>query len=125
MQSLKQQHGMTAIGWLLVLLLIVVFSLGIIKLVPIYMGSFKITSALESLKKDPMAVGKQPADIKKLLLNRFDIDMLQEVTPDEITVTRGDKVYNVRVEHQFKEQMLDNLYVVLLADESVEIPIAQ
>lgn len=125
MHSLKQQHGMTAIGWLLVLLLIVIFSLGIIKLVPIYMGSFKISSALESLKKDPTVIGKQPAEIKKMMLNRFDIDMLQAVTPDEITVTRGDKVYNVHVEHQFKEQMLDNLYVVLIADESVEIPMAQ
>jgi Domain of unknown function (DUF4845) len=125
MRSLKQQHGMTAIGWLLVLTLIIVISLLIIKILPIYMNTFKITSALNSLKTDQLAQGKSATELKKMLLNRFDIDMLQVVTADEITVTRGDHVYNVRVEHQFKEEMLTNLYIVLVVDEAVDIPIQQ
>ncbi|MBI3561351.1 MAG: DUF4845 domain-containing protein [Gammaproteobacteria bacterium] len=125
MYRLKQQRGMTAIGWLLVLAIIILASLIFIKLVPMYLNTFKITSALNSLKSDPMAQGKPPSELKKLLLNRFNIDMLPDITADEITVTHGDRSYNVRVEHQFKEQMLGDLYVVLFVDESADVPTGQ
>lgn len=123
MQRLEKQRGMTGIGWLLVLLIILVTALIFIKLVPMYMDNFKVTSALESLKTDQQARGKQPHEIKKLLLNRFNIDMLPQVAAEDITVTRQENTYNVRVETQFKENMFGGLYVVLLVDEAVEIPL--
>ncbi len=125
MRSLKQQQGMTAIGWLIVLLLIVVIALLVIKIMPMYLNTFKVSSALNSLKTDVTVQGKSALEIKKMLINRFDIDMLQVITPDEIDVTRGDHAYNVHVGHEFKEPLITNLYITLVVDEAVDIPMQQ
>ena len=52
MHSLKRQNGMTAIGWMFVLLLIGFFALLALKMVPVYMEYFKVAQSLESLVKD-------------------------------------------------------------------------
>jgi hypothetical protein len=122
MRSLTQQKGMTAIGWLLVLVMIIFSSLIIIKIVPMYLNGYKITSALSSLKADPMARGKQPHELRTLLLRRLDIDMLTDIKAQDIIVTRQKDSYLVQIDYQLKQQLFGNMYVVVIFDESAEVP---
>ncbi len=122
MRSMAQQKGMTAIGWLFVLVLIVFFSLITIKIVPIYLNGYKITSALSSLKADQMARGKQPHELRTLLLRRLDIDSLTDIKAQDIIITRQKDAYLVQVDYQIKQQLFGNMYVVVIFDESAEVP---
>ena len=63
-------------------------------------------------------------EIKIFLLNHFEYKMLKEVTANEIMVSQGDHTYNVRIVHQLKEQMVGNWYIILIVDESVDVPIS-
>ncbi len=122
MRSMAQQKGMTAIGWLFVLVLIVFLSLIPIKIVPLYLNAYKITSALSSLKADQMARGKQPHELRTLLLRRLDIDSLTDIKAQDIIITRQKDSYLVQVDYQIKQQLFGNMYVVVIFDESAEVP---
>lgn len=127
MHRLKQQHGMTMIGWILFLALIIAISVPAIKIIPMYFNYLKVNNALKDLKTDLIILRKTatPAEIRKLLLTTFNDRILEEVTVDEITVSQGDHAYNVRIRHQFKEQMVGNWYIILIVDESVDVPMQQ
>jgi hypothetical protein len=124
MRRLKQQDGMAMIGWILLIGLIITISVLALKILPMYRYSFQILFALRDLKADQTLQIKKatPEEIKKILFTEFDYKSLKEITTDEITVSQGDNSYNVRIRHQLKEQVVGNWYIVLIIDESVDIP---
>ena len=48
---------------------------------------------------------------------------MPEITADEITVTQSYDKYNVRITHQYKEQIMEDKYFTLNIDKSVDMPI--
>ena len=124
MRRFKQQDGMAMIGWILLIGLIITISVLALKILPMYRYSFQILFALRDLKADQTLQIKKatPEEIKKILFTEFDYKSLKEITTDEITVSQGDNAYNVRIRHQLKEQVVGNWYIVLIIDESVDIP---
>ena len=100
MGNLKKQKGMTAIGWLLVLLLVVVFSIVAIKLIPMYLDSFKVTSSLESLSNDSKAKGKSGREIRQLLMKRLDVNMVSDVTASDVSVSRSREGVVVEIDYE-------------------------
>lgn len=125
MRILKQQNGMTMIGWLLLLGLIIGISLPIIKVIPIYIASSQINYALQSLKSELAKLRKTatPEEIKKMLLTDFNLEILSEMTAAEITVKQVDNKYKIRIQHKFKGPIFSDVYIVF--DKSVDIPIQQ
>ena len=122
MISMKKQRGMTAVGWILVLMLIVVFTIVGLKLIPMYLDTFKVTSSLESLVDDPKAKGRPAIEIRKLLLKRLDINMVTDVSAQDITISRTRSGITVEVDYEARRSLFGNLYMVIVYNESVEIP---
>ena len=123
MRSLKQQQGMTAIGWILLLGLIIIISLPAMKIIPMYLNSLKITYTLKDLKSKLSERGETitPDEIKKLLLTLLDDKMLKEIIADEITVSQENQVCKVRIQHEYKKQIAGNWYIVLEINDIVNL----
>jgi hypothetical protein len=121
MGNINKQKGMTAIGWLLVLLLVVVFAIVGIKLIPIYLDSFKVTSSLESLSNDSKAKGKSGLEIRKLLMKRLDVNMVSDVTASDVSVSRSREGIVVEVDYEARRALFGNLHMVLVYNHSVVI----
>ena len=122
MQSTKKQRGMTAIGWLLVLVLVLVFAIIFIKLVPVYLDGYKVYSSLASLEEDRSAHGKPPQELRKLFLKRLDINMVTDVRPEDITFSRDRNGTRVEVDYEARRQLFGNMYVVVAFNKAVVIP---
>jgi len=122
MRNTKNQRGMTAIGWLLVLVLVLVFAIVFIKLVPVYIDGYKTYSSLASLEEDNSAHGKSPLEIRKMLMKRLDINMVTDVGKDDITFTRDRNGTKVEVDYEVRRQLFGNMYVVIVFNKSVVIP---
>ena len=122
MSNMKKQKGMTAIGWMLVLALIAVFAIVGLKLIPLYIDSFKVTASLESLQEDPKVKGKSRLEIRKLLMKRLDVNMVNDVTAQDITISKNRNGIVVEVDYEARRQMFGSLHVVLVYNKSVEIP---
>jgi hypothetical protein len=125
MPGLKQQGGMTTIRWILLISFIIFISVPVaLKILPMYRYSFQITSTLRDLKADQTLQIKKvtPEEIKKILFIEFENKALKEIAINEITVSQLDNAYNVRIRHHLREQIVGNWYIVLIIDESADIP---
>ena len=121
MKRLTNQKGMTAIGWLFVLVLVLVFAIIAIKLIPMYLDGFKVYSSLESLQNDSQAKGKPAIEIRKLLMRRLDVNMVNDVSPQDISITRSRNGVTVSVDYEARRSLFGNLSVVVAFKKSVEI----
>lgn len=122
MSKMKRQKGMTAVGWVFVLLLIMVFAIVGIRLFPMYMDSFNVSTSMESLITDPQARGKSAIQIRTLLMKRLDINMVKDVDTQNVTISRNRYGITLEVEYEARRPLFGNLYLVLAYNKSVEIP---
>ncbi len=122
MKSIRQQMGMTAIGWIFVIALVVTIAIVLIKLVPVYMGGFSMYQTLDSLKTDNAAHGKSALELRKMLLKRLDVSMVKDVKSQDITFSRNKGNIIVEVDYEARRQLFGNLYAVVVFNKSVEIP---
>jgi uncharacterized protein YlxP (DUF503 family) len=122
MKSIKNQRGMTPIGWILVFALIAFFVLLALKLVPVYISGFKVTSILESLKENQEIATMSPRQIMTSLNKRFDIDMVTGIEPDDIYIEKAGGVMTITVDYEIRKNFIGNIDFLITFNKSVEVP---
>ena len=119
MRSIKHQHGMTAIGWLLVLVIIGFFVLLALRMVPAYLDYYKVVSTLDGLTSE--SGFSNPREIRKLLERRFEISYVDAITPQDVEIKpKGDK-FIVTAAYEKSEHIMANVYVVMDFEKMVEV----
>ncbi|MDD3447701.1 MAG: DUF4845 domain-containing protein [Gammaproteobacteria bacterium] len=114
------QRGMTAIGWLIVLGLVAFFALLVLRLTPVYLEHYKVTSALQSLHEEPFITRKDPSEIMKLLMRRLDIDDVDRVKRDNVKIENQQGKLTIRVTYEVRIPMIANVDAVVSFDDSEE-----
>lgn len=118
-----KQKGMTAIGWLLTILIAGIFGFALLKLVPVYFDGWKIGSSMEALANDAAMRGKNPRELQRSLLKRLDINMIYAIKADDIGITRnGSGGYSVEIDYEPRVHFIGNLYFVPVFDKTVVVP---
>ncbi len=115
-----RQSGMTLIGLVLVLGLIAFFTLLTLKILPIYLEHFKVVSSLESLKKTPELAQQSPYEIRSLLIKRLDINMVENVQPEDIRIVKKGAVATVEVTYAVEKPIVGNLSVIIYFNDKIE-----
>ena len=71
-----RQRGVTAIGWLILLIPFAVIIYAGIRLLPIYMNYMEVARSLSELKSEYATGGATPDAIRSALQRRFDVEGL-------------------------------------------------
>jgi len=79
MERHGRQQGITTIGFILWLIVLGLGALLTLRLFPLYMESFKIDTAMQSVIEDPALEKKSNREIIEALLRRFDVDDVQRI----------------------------------------------
>lgn len=116
----SRQSGMTLIGFLLMFMLIGFFALLVLKIGPIYLEHFKVLSSLESLKNEPELASKSKEEILSLLQKRWDINMVNNVTSENVSFTRQGGYVKVQVAYEVVEPIMGNVDVLVYFDDFIE-----
>lgn len=120
--SRHSQKGMTGIGIALVLAMVGFFAVIGLKLFPVYMESFKVNSAMDSLKTESGMGSKSSGEIVKSLLRRLGVDDVESVTRDEISIEKSKTAIIVYVEYEVEKHLFGNISLLVIFDKVVEIP---
>ncbi len=118
----QKQAGMTAIGWIGVIALILMFVLMILKLLPIYMDGYKVGSVLSDLKDEPGVANMTPVMISNMIMKRLDINMVDNVTREDIYIDKLKNSMNVEIDYEVREGLLGNIDVVVHFQKAISIP---
>jgi hypothetical protein len=112
----RNQQGMTFLGWVIVLALIGGIALIVMKLVPLYMESFKVDSALEGILEQPNLKDQSVADIYKQFVRRMNVEDVNRFDERNVrkfvTVEKRGPQVKITVEYQAKAELYDNLSLV-------------
>ena len=117
----KYQKGASI--WLILLMVIVLGFAAVfgLKLIPIYIESFKIDKAMEGALAEDSA-NRTAKEIKDALIRRLDIDDVRRIQDrnyrDYVTITKKGNRVTLEVAYDAVERLFGNLYVVAKFEKS-------
>jgi hypothetical protein len=119
--SPANQHGLTFISLAFILGLIGFFVLLGLKIGPVYLNHSKVVSALADIKKTPDIETQSEGEIRNSLSKRFDINYVDDVTQDDITITRHGNYIKVVIEYEVARKIAGNLSVLVEFNDNIEV----
>lgn len=116
----KRQDGLTLLSQLLVLAVIGFFAYTGIKLVPIYLEYFSVSSSLKSLAEDG-SQGLAGGELQSRLLKRLEINNVTHVSADDIRIRNEGNAKIVAVQYEVLEPLYGNVSLLVSFEDSVKI----
>lgn len=122
MQSKNKQKGLTGISIMVMLVAIAFIAVIFLKIMPIYFDGFKVGDVVAAMK-DERGLGDKPNnEIAKMILKRLDVNMVTDVTKEDILVERAKNIVYIDIEYEVRKPMFGNLDVIISFKKSVEAP---
>ncbi len=108
----NKQHGMSLLGFLIILVLILFFAYIGMKLGPIYMNHYSVVSSMKSLSEEPGAANMSEARLRQLLRRKFDLSYVKHIEPADIEVIRSSGT-QILAEYEVRETLIGNVDAVV------------
>ncbi len=119
--NIRKQHGLTLIGFIMVLALVIFFSYIAMRIVPLYLEYHALVNAMQTLKDDPGAVKMTPARIKNKLINSLWVSYATDnIQRKHMKVTRKNGL-QVRVAYEVRRDFIGNIDLILSFDRTVQL----
>ncbi len=83
----RNQRGVTLMGLIMILFVLVVVGIFAMKLIPAYIEYYKIKAAVVAIANDKSKTGSV-AEIRKAFDARSSIDDIESVKPDDLEITK-------------------------------------
>ena len=117
----RKQGGLTLIGFMIVLAMVIFVAFIGMKIVPIYMEYYSVVSAMNGVAKERGSANYSPYDIRVKVLNRLYVSYSAEnVKEKHIKLTRSNGVH-LRIAYEVRKPVIGNLDVVAKFDRSVRL----
>lgn len=116
-----RQKGITAVGALVILVLVGFLALAVIKLFPVYMEHFSVTASMESLKEKPGDGPLNKRTLEQLLMRRLNINSVSSVDREHITVEPVSGGHLVSVVYETRVPFVANIDFVVSFDDEVKV----
>lgn len=117
----SRQQGITFMGFVLLMMLIGFFALLGLKLVPVYLDHYKVVSVLKSLENDKDLPSRSRDEILRTFEKRWDIDMIDSVTKDDVTITKDMRRIKVQIAYDVTKPILGNVDALVHFNDSIEV----
>jgi hypothetical protein len=115
-----RQRGITALGFLILALLVGVVGLAVIKVTPMYLKSMRMNQILSDIEQELSGQGPTPATIRNELSKRFSVeDIRMEVNAPKIAQSKNG--YTLQIQYEERAPYVAGIYLVLVYDKQVEI----
>jgi Domain of unknown function (DUF4845) len=115
----SRQRGVTALGWLILLVPIAIVAYAGIRLLPVYLNYMKVVRALDLVASD----GASNADISAIrttIDRHFEIDMVDYPTAKDIKVTRSGAGFQVEAAYDDEAPLFANISLHVVFDKVVK-----
>lgn len=120
-KSPVRQRGITFISFVFLMCLIGFFMMLLMKIGPIYLDHYKVKASLEALKSDADLASRSKQEIISSLGKRWNIDMIDSVTKDNVYITKDMSNLTVQIVYDATTPILGNLDVIVHFDDSIEV----
>ena len=114
------QAGITALGFLILALLVGVVGLAVVKLTPIYIKNMRMSQVLNDVRDELAGQGSTAVTIRNEFSRRFAIEDIR-LARDALQITQSKYGYAVRVQYEERAPYIADIYLMVAFDKQVEI----
>ena len=108
----RMQRGMTMLGFLITLTVVIFFAFCAMKIVPMYIEFYSVKKALASIASDAEAANASKEKIRSNFARHMQIDYVAIVKPEMLKIESTDNGYNLVMDYERRESLFANLDVV-------------
>ena len=117
----KNQQGFSLFFLIFIItLLFIVISLTV-KIAPVYLNHSKVVGMLEQLKQEAHVEKKTETEIKSSLSKRININNIDDVTQNDISLNRQGNAFKVLINYEVVRQVYGNLSVLIDFNDEIEV----
>ena len=114
------QAGITALGFLILALLVGVVGFAVMKVTPMYIKNMRMDTILDDVQKELSGGSPTPQMIRNELWRRFSVEDLN-LDNDSLKITQTKNGYTLHVQYDDRASYVANMYLVVAYDKQVEI----
>ena len=119
--NIRKQRGLTLIGFVLVLVLVVFFAYAGMRVVPLYLEYNALINAMNTLEEDPRAAKMSPKQIKNKLINSLWVNYATDnIQRKHMKITRSN-VVKVRVAYAVRRDFIGNVDLIVSFERTVTL----
>jgi hypothetical protein len=119
--KVRKQNGLTLIGFVMVLAIVIFVAFIGMKIGPIYMEYYSVVSAMNGVASERGSARLSPYDIRVKVLNRLYVSYSAEnIKEKHIKIVRRNGV-NLRIAYEVRKPVIGNLDVVAKFDRTVRL----
>lgn len=122
MKHINKQHGLTLLGFMMVVALVCFFALVALKLFPLYNESFAVDQSMKSVANQPEAEKMSEREVHKYFMRNANINGLDRFTEknidDYLSANKiGSKPREMYMYYEARSNLFGNLDIVLVYDK--------
>ncbi|MFK8030538.1 MAG: DUF4845 domain-containing protein [Gammaproteobacteria bacterium] len=104
-----KQQGMTFIGWIGTIAVILIFALATMRLVPVYLQYMKIANVIRDAPERMRDGNATPKMIRAYIDKRFDVEAITVIETNDIEIGRKNDTYIVKAEYDHEVPFVGNV----------------
>jgi hypothetical protein len=118
--NIRRESGLTLIGFLIVLVMVLFFVYAGMRVVPMYLEYYALGNALQTLKDDPASKSMPPQKIKQRIQSSLWASYANNnIKPEHMHISKKSGGINIRVKYEVREPFLGNISIVGNFEKSV------
>ncbi|KTD51277.1 DUF4845 domain-containing protein [Legionella quateirensis] len=124
---MQKQKGMTLIGMLFTVIVVVMAAIVVMRVVPVYIQHYSIVQSIKGLNSTPASTltGDSYTDIdtlRKSLTKRFDINGVDDLKNDQLVISPdGPNKFKVKLKYQVVKPLVYNMSLLVDFDDTYEV----
>ncbi|KTD32273.1 transmembrane protein [Legionella moravica] len=124
---MQKQQGMTLIGMLFTVIVVVMAAVVVMRVVPVYLQHYSIVQSIKGLNETPVSTltGDSYSDIETLrasLSKRFDINGVDDLNNDQLVISPdGPNRFKVKLKYQVVKPLVYNMSLMVDFDNTYEV----
>ncbi len=122
MKVRRKQGGLTLIGFMIVLSIVIFVAFIGMKIVPIYMEYYSVVSAMNGVASERGSANLSPFDVRVRIHNRLYVSNTNySVKDNNIRLARTSNGVHLRIAYEVRKPVIGNLDVVAKFDRTVQL----
>jgi hypothetical protein len=116
-----RQRGITAVGWLVLLIPFAIVIYAGIRLTPVYLNYMNVSRTLSQLPDEYKGGGATPDAIRNTISKHFEIDEVDYPTANDIHITRAGEGWQVEAAYYDQAPLFLHITLQVAFDKSVTV----
>jgi len=117
----KHQRGITAIGWLILMIPVAIVFYAGIRVSPLYLNYMKVVHSLDSVATEISNEGQSADGLRNAVDKHFQIESVDYPDKKDLKITRVNSVWQIEANYEDQSPLFANIAILITFDKIVKL----